>query len=141
LSSCFILLGSSLLYANSGTTSLEGLYIINSISDLNSDYISWYNSYYLNFSLLIFSIGFLFKVSAAPFHFWSPERGLGKSSTVGGKLPNSGNTLELQVPSLVRKYLGGWSNYSCTVTSLTASEKNVGNRGSKSIISKKKRFL
>jgi len=40
LSSCFILLGSSLLYANSGTTSLEGLYIINSISDLNSDYIS-----------------------------------------------------------------------------------------------------
>jgi len=23
--------------------------------------------------MLIFSIGFLFKVSAAPFHFWSPE--------------------------------------------------------------------
>ncbi len=28
---------------------------------------------YLNFALLIFSIGFLFKVSAAPFHFWSPD--------------------------------------------------------------------
>ncbi len=33
LSSCFILLGCSLLYANSGTTNMEGLYIITSISD------------------------------------------------------------------------------------------------------------
>jgi NADH-ubiquinone oxidoreductase chain 2 len=33
LSSCFILLGTSLLYANSGTTSMDGLYIIASISD------------------------------------------------------------------------------------------------------------
>jgi NADH-ubiquinone oxidoreductase chain 2 len=38
LSSCFILFGTSLLYANSGTTSMDGLYIITSISDgdLNS---------------------------------------------------------------------------------------------------------
>jgi NADH-ubiquinone oxidoreductase chain 2 len=35
LSSCFILLGTALLYANSGTTSLDGLYIINSISDFS----------------------------------------------------------------------------------------------------------
>jgi NADH-ubiquinone oxidoreductase chain 2 len=69
LSSCFILLGTSLLYANSGTTSLDALYIINNISDANDNLTSWYKSYYLNFSLLIFSIGFLFKVSAAPFHF------------------------------------------------------------------------
>src|SRR6195952_1239633 len=40
LSSCFILLGTSLLYANSGTTSLDGLYIISSISDINSDIVS-----------------------------------------------------------------------------------------------------
>lgn len=75
LSSCFILLGTSLLYVNSGTTSMDGLYILNSISDVNDGVAltSWYKSYYLNFSLLIFSIGFLFKVSAAPFHFWSPD--------------------------------------------------------------------
>jgi NADH-ubiquinone oxidoreductase chain 2 len=36
LSSCFILLGISLLYANSGTTNLDGLYIITSLSDLAS---------------------------------------------------------------------------------------------------------
>jgi NADH-ubiquinone oxidoreductase chain 2 len=73
LSSCFILLGISLLYANSGTTSMDGLYIINNISDIKNNINGWYKSYYINFSLLIFSIGFLFKVSAAPFHFWSPD--------------------------------------------------------------------
>jgi NADH-ubiquinone oxidoreductase chain 2 len=36
LSSCFILLGTGLLYANSGSTSLDSLYIITSISDINS---------------------------------------------------------------------------------------------------------
>ena len=34
LSSCFILLGTGLLYANSGTTNLEGFYIITSISEV-----------------------------------------------------------------------------------------------------------
>ena len=33
LSSCFILFGTSLLYANSGTTNMDGLYIITSISN------------------------------------------------------------------------------------------------------------
>src|SRR5690348_13196178 len=37
LSSCFILLGTSLLYVNSGTTSMDGLYILNSISDIDSN--------------------------------------------------------------------------------------------------------
>ena len=78
LSSCFMLLGISLLYANSGTTNLHNLYVITSISDLNNVEVaggefmpSCYNDDYINFSFLIFSIGFLFKVSAAPFHFCS----------------------------------------------------------------------
>jgi NADH-ubiquinone oxidoreductase chain 2 len=37
LSSCFILLGTGLLYANSGTTNLDGMYIITSLSDLAND--------------------------------------------------------------------------------------------------------
>nr|AAK68662.1 NADH dehydrogenase subunit 2 [Trichoderma reesei] len=72
LSSCFILLGTALIYANSGSTSLDGLYIITSISDISSADL-WYKPYYINLSLVIFTIGFLFKVSAAPFHFWSPD--------------------------------------------------------------------
>lgn len=139
LSSCFILLGTSLLYANSGSTNLDGLYIVTSLSDISNSTASTdhslintptyleslvgrtnynilqnisldnlegkttynnimqginlnnfsveqrnYNrlqdvslfkefadevSYFINFSLLILSVGFLFKVSAAPFHF------------------------------------------------------------------------
>ena len=75
LSSCFILLGTSLLYVNYGTTGLDGYYIINSITSsnefLNSDPI--YKPLYLNMSLIILLVGFMFKISAAPFHFWSPD--------------------------------------------------------------------
>jgi len=76
LSSCFILLGTALLYANSGTTNLDSLYIISSISNFNkenvTDLLIWYKSYYLEISLLFVNVGFLFKVFVAPFHFWSP---------------------------------------------------------------------
>lgn len=77
LSSCFILLSTSLLYANSGTTNLDSLYIITSISNVSKDNMTsllyWYKSYYIHISFLFMSVGFLFKVSAAPFHFWSPD--------------------------------------------------------------------
>ena len=77
LSSCFILLGTSLLYANSGTTNLDGYYLITGLSSIPNEYtdniLDWYKPLYLNISLLIMSVGFLFKISAAPFHFWSPD--------------------------------------------------------------------
>jgi len=80
LSSCFILLGTALLYANSGTSFLDGIYVITNLSDMannntvvTDNVVYWYKSYYINFSLLILSVGFLFKISAAPFHFWSPD--------------------------------------------------------------------
>ena len=77
LSSCFILLSTALLYANSGTTNLDSLYIITSISNASKDNLTgllyWYKPYYIHISLLFMGVGFLFKVSAAPFHFWSPD--------------------------------------------------------------------
>ena len=77
LSSCFILLGTSLLYANSGTTNLDGYYVITGLSSIANEYtnniLHWYKPLYLNISLLIMSVGFLFKISASPFHFWSPD--------------------------------------------------------------------
>ena len=142
LSSCFILLGTALLYANSGTTNLDSLYIITSISNVSKENLTgllyWYKSYYIHISLLFIAVGFLFKVSAAPFHFWSPEGWCGKSSITPSsclwdKLPNSGDPLEIQVPSYSIKAIGEWTNHSCKVTTLEASEKNMGNRGSKSV--------
>lgn len=88
LSSCFILLSTGLLYANTGTTNLDSLYIITSIHKVSlneysnvsglglenlSSLLYWYESSYIDLSLLFMSVGFLFKVSAAPFHFWSPD--------------------------------------------------------------------
>ena len=117
---------------------MDSLYVITSISDLNNGGFaaenSWYSDDYINFSLLIFTIGFLFKVSAAPFHFWSPDQGPGKSFIFGYKLSNSGEALELLVPSFSRKDISGWSNHSCKVISQKTSEKNVGNLGSKSVL-------
>jgi len=37
LSSCFILLGTSLLYSNSGLTNLDGLYVLISLSDITNN--------------------------------------------------------------------------------------------------------
>lgn len=48
-------------------------------------------------------------------------------------LSNSGDTLEFQVPNHKGNLVGGWSNDSCTVTSLeTSEERKGGNRGTKS---------
>ena len=71
LSSCFILFGSALLYINSGTTNLDNIYVICSISEIKNFPVVMYmyQPYYFNLSLVIMFTGFLFKVSAAPFHF------------------------------------------------------------------------
>lgn len=81
LSSCIILLGQGLLYINSGNTGMDGFYIINSISGSSNillkenlyNNISDFYQYYIQLSLVFVSVGFLFKIASAPFHFWSPD--------------------------------------------------------------------
>ena len=79
LSSCFILLASGLLYSNSGNTSFDGLYVINDIAlTQDKDNLMYYITSkdvldYIKYSLIIMSVGLLFKVTAAPFHIWSPD--------------------------------------------------------------------
>jgi NADH-ubiquinone oxidoreductase chain 2 len=73
LSSCFILLGIALIYANSGLTSLDGMYSIISDSEKYAYYSTWYMHSYVFYSLLLISVGLLFKIAAAPFHWWSPD--------------------------------------------------------------------
>jgi NADH-ubiquinone oxidoreductase chain 2 len=94
LSSCIILLGLSFLYINSGSTNLDGLYLINNIITSDNNLLSLFlvtgnnlgdesvNSnltilstfnlnhyeYAIQFSMVILIVGFLFKISAAPFH-------------------------------------------------------------------------
>jgi len=98
LSSCIILLGLTLLYVNTGNSNLENFYILNNISDIfyysiiyNNNIVDLSNTsfnninivdilssiniqyVYIQISLIIMSVGFLFKIGSAPFHFWSPD--------------------------------------------------------------------
>ena len=58
------MLGSSLLYAYTGTLNLEDIFI------LYSDNLT---HYFIDPCLLILFAGLLFKISAAPFHNWAPD--------------------------------------------------------------------
>ena len=88
-SSCLILLGIGLIYSYTGLTNFESIYLLNSISGIDQPTVLQG----LSLGLIIIFVGFLFKIAAAPLHNWSPEIGLWKSSIVGIKLSNSGNTL------------------------------------------------
>lgn len=64
LASTFILLGSSLIYAWTGLTNFEAIYILLALNNMNNA---------IGISIIIIIIGYLFKVAAAPFHNWSPD--------------------------------------------------------------------
>ena len=67
LSSCLILLGAGLIYAYTGLTNFESIYSLISVSSLN------YIIQGFSLGLILIMIGFLFKISAAPLHNWSPD--------------------------------------------------------------------
>jgi len=70
LSSCFILLGSTLIYSYTGLTNFESLNILQSVIGQSFEAYS-YN--YLAIGFIILTIGFLFKIGAAPLHSWAPD--------------------------------------------------------------------
>lgn len=76
LSSGLILLGSALIYAYTGLTNIESIFSILSVGSLGqaggfegltSDLAP------CAIGLIVLIVGFLFKVSAAPFHNWAPD--------------------------------------------------------------------
>ncbi len=72
LSSCLILLGAGLIYAYTGLTNFESIYSLISVSS----YASFEGNYIIqgfSLGLILILIGFLFKISAAPLHNWSPD--------------------------------------------------------------------
>ncbi|KAI5474109.1 NADH dehydrogenase subunit 2 (mitochondrion) [Pseudohyphozyma bogoriensis] len=67
LSSALILLGSSLVYAYSGLTNLDAIAQLLSVAQGTDA------AFGVILGLVTLTIGFLFKVSAAPFHNWAPD--------------------------------------------------------------------
>jgi len=157
LSSCFILLGSAIIYSYTGLTQFENINTLMSITTLASPSLAQGhlshatlevigdNNTLLNLAiasqikkaftigLIILIIGFLFKISAAPFYQWAPALYYGKIHE-WVKLSNSGDSLKLLIPSNSRKIISGWINQPCMVTSQKIIENEMGYRGSKSVL-------
>jgi len=70
LSSALILLGSVLVYAYTGLTNLESIFALLSVGGIEN-LTSGLGPCIIGLAIL--AVGFLFKVSAAPFHNWSPD--------------------------------------------------------------------
>jgi len=69
LASCFILLGSGLIYTFTGLTNLESIYNLISVTEALSSNIN--QGIALGFIFIL--AGFLLKVAAAPLHNWAPD--------------------------------------------------------------------
>jgi NADH-ubiquinone oxidoreductase chain 2 len=69
LASCFILLGSGLIYSYTGLTNLESIYNFISVTESLNNNIS--QGIALGF--IIIFVGYLLKISAAPLHNWAPD--------------------------------------------------------------------
>jgi NADH-ubiquinone oxidoreductase chain 2 len=89
LSSCFILLGSAIIYSYTGLTQFEAINSLISVTEIsriqdlsmlpNLSLLGQEGSGALDINkaftigLVIIIIGFLFKISAAPFYQWAPD--------------------------------------------------------------------
>lgn len=69
LASCFILLGSGLIYTYTGLTNLESIYNFISVTESLNSHIN--QGIALGF--IIIFVGYLLKISAAPLHNWAPD--------------------------------------------------------------------
>lgn len=70
LSSGLILLGSALVYAFTGLTNLESIFALLSVGGVDS-LLEGLGPCAIGLTITV--VGFLFKISAAPFHNWSPD--------------------------------------------------------------------
>src|SRR6266436_1595439 len=68
LASCFILLGSGLIYTFTGLTNLESIYNLISVTDPISNITLG-----IALGFIFIFAGFLLKVAAAPLHNWAPD--------------------------------------------------------------------
>jgi len=76
LASCFILLGSGLIYTYTGLTNLESIYNFISVTEsvgLTSPIANSNISQGIALGFIIIFVGYLLKVSAAPLHNWAPD--------------------------------------------------------------------
>lgn len=64
LASSLILFGSGLIYAYTGLTNFQDIYLVLQLNEMSN---------YIGIGLVIILVGYLFKIGGAPFHNWSPD--------------------------------------------------------------------
>ena len=105
--------------------------------DSESLYVSWgfyYDSLTVSMLIPVLIVSSLVHIYSIGYMSHDPRSRVTGKRVYGGKLSNSGELLKLKIPSHRWKTVGGWSNYSGTVTSLKMRENKMDNRGSKSAI-------
>jgi NADH-quinone oxidoreductase subunit N len=121
MTSAFTLYGFSLLFGFSGTTNLLELALI-----LGGDTMP---SVVLYGALLLVLVGFSFKISAVPFHFWAPDVYEGAPTPVAGFLSTAskaaGFTVLIRVFTLAFPALS--ENWSMIAAILAVASMTIGN--------------
>jgi len=119
MTSAILLYGFSLLYGAAGTTSLEGLKTLFAAPSLFSVA-----------ALLLVLVGFGFKVSVVPFHFWAPDVYEGAPTPVAGFLSTASKAAGFAV--LLRFFLtvfpqtaGQWQYTLAVISILTMTIGNL----------------
>lgn len=84
----FIVYGIALIYGTTGTTSIQNL--IYNFNEYSSNII-------FVTGLVLFLIGFSFKIAAVPFHMWVPDVYQGSATTVTGLMSTTGKTAAFSV--------------------------------------------
>ncbi len=77
----FTVYGIALIYGSTGTTSIAG--IVSRFTSLSGDFI-------FITGILLFLIGFSFKIAAFPFHMWVPDVYEGSATTISGLFSTGG---------------------------------------------------
>lgn len=121
MTSAIMLYGFSLLYGFTGTTSLEGITrIFSQGSGL---------SIYLIGSLILILIGFSFKISAVPFHFWAPDVYEGAPTPVAGFLSTASKAAGFAV--LIRVFMTAFEvatpHWSILLSVVSVATMTIGN--------------
>lgn len=84
----FIVYGIALIYGSSGSTSIQNLV---------ENFVSYSSNILFVLGLLIFFIGFSFKIAAVPFHMWVPDVYQGSATTVTGFMSTAGKAAAFSV--------------------------------------------
>lgn len=84
----FIVYGIALIYGTTGTTNIQNL--IYNFSEYSSNVI-------FITGLILFLVGFSFKIAAVPFHMWVPDVYQGSATTVTGLMSTTGKTAAFSV--------------------------------------------